>query len=191
MTQFILQTLKGVNFTSAVILDGITNIGKQAFYDRTGFTHVIIPASVTSIDSYAFYNCSGLNSVTIPASVTSIGSHAFYTCTGLNGIYISEGVKTIGSEAFYGCSGLTSVTIPASVTNIYSKAFKSCSIKSVTVKRSTLPLTILQDGDEFGTTSSLLSIIESIYVPSSVVSLYQTDTNYRWTGYASKIKAIP
>ena len=51
---------------------------------------VEIEEGVTSIGRYAFYNCSGLTSVTIPNSVTSIGSEAFYGCSGLTGVYITD-----------------------------------------------------------------------------------------------------
>ena len=45
--------------------------------------HYTIQEGVTSIGKNAFYNCRGLTSVTIPNSVTSIGKNAFYNCRGL------------------------------------------------------------------------------------------------------------
>ena len=45
--------------------------------------HLVIPDGVTSIGRRAFWNCSGLISVTIPNSVTSIGSYAFDRCSAL------------------------------------------------------------------------------------------------------------
>jgi len=41
---------------------------------------VVIKDGVTSIGKYAFFWCSGLTSITIPNSVTSIGEHAFANC---------------------------------------------------------------------------------------------------------------
>ena len=48
---------------SYVIPDGITSIGRTAFYYRNDLTSVTIPDSVTSMGFYAFYGCSNLTSV--------------------------------------------------------------------------------------------------------------------------------
>ncbi len=98
-----------------VIPEGVTSIGKSAFYDCDSLTSVTIPDSVTSIDEEAFYECSSLTSVTIPDSVTSIGWCAFYECSSLTSVTIPDSVTSIGSGAFYGCSSLTSVTIGSGV----------------------------------------------------------------------------
>ena len=87
---------------------------------------VVIKDGVTSIGKYAFFWCSGLTSITIPNSVTSIGEHAFANCSGLTSITIPNSVTSIGNGAFSGCSGLTSITIPNSVTSIGNGAFSRC-----------------------------------------------------------------
>lgn len=61
----------------AIINEGVTSIGYQAFYYCSGLTSITIPNSVTSIGWSAFYYCSGLTSITIPNSVTSIESFTF------------------------------------------------------------------------------------------------------------------
>lgn len=48
---------------------------------------LVIPNGVTSIGRYAFYCCNSLTSLTIPNSVTSIGERAFYRCSGLTSIH--------------------------------------------------------------------------------------------------------
>ena len=65
---------------TVVIKDGVTSIGKYAFFWCSGLTSITIPNSVTSIGEHAFANCSGLTSITIPNSVTSIGNGAFSGC---------------------------------------------------------------------------------------------------------------
>ena len=65
------------------IPDGVTEVGKYAFWLCFNLTSVIIPNSVTTIGNLAFYNCSNLTSVTFGSSVATIGERAFENCNSL------------------------------------------------------------------------------------------------------------
>ena len=110
------------------IQNGVTSIGKDAFYKCTGLTSVTIPEGVISIGYEAFCNCTGLTSVTIPDSVTSIGSSAFESCTGLTSITIPDSVTSIGAWAFDACTGLESITVDGG--NKYYHSAGNCLIKT-------------------------------------------------------------
>ena len=149
---------------SITIADSVTSIGRSAFENCAKLANVTIPAGVTRIDDWAFYDCDALTNVTIPGSVTRIGSEAFYGCAKLASVTFTEGLTTIDSRAFQSCTSLESITIPASVTSIGTGAFQSCSsLKSITI-----PEGVTSIGDSaFYNCSSL----KSITIPEGVTSI--------------------
>ena len=94
--------------TSINIEDGVTTIGKYAFFIMKKVTEVTIPNSVTSIREGAFSSCSLIN-ITIPDSINSIGNYAFSDNSNLESITIPDSVVYIGTEAFYNCGSLKDV----------------------------------------------------------------------------------
>ncbi|MGN0468357.1 MAG: leucine-rich repeat domain-containing protein, partial [Acutalibacteraceae bacterium] len=96
---------------AVVIEDGVTSIGRYAFYGFESLASVTIAESVTSIGISAFSGCDSLTSVTIPDSVTSIGSWAFYNCSSLTGITIPDSVTSIGDYAFGDCNSLKEINV--------------------------------------------------------------------------------
>ena len=188
-----------------VIEDGVTNIGKYAFYECTNLTSVEIPNSVTSIKVAAFAYCASLTSIKIPNSVTSIGDLAFDKCSALTSITIPNSVTSIGECAFYNCQALTSIEIPNSVTSIGYEAFEYCTaLTSIEI-----PNSVMSIGDyAFYDCKRLTSIIFNgstpptfgenvfyrvnksipVYVPANSREAYKDALS----GYGfSNIKAIP
>ena len=114
MTEDLYYNLDKGTITNAIIENGVTSIGKYAFYNCIHLASITIPASVTSIDRDAFKGCWSLVSLNIPASVTSIGQGAFIYCTGLTSVTIPTSVTSIGNSAFESCTALTSsLSLPA------------------------------------------------------------------------------
>ena len=110
---------------SVEIAGTVDSIGNYAFTD-TALTELVIPEGVTGIGRCAFYECEDLVSVELPESISLIADSAFYSCTRLETIAIPEGVTLISLAAFSNCTGLTSVEIPESVTTVEPYAFSDC-----------------------------------------------------------------
>lgn len=76
----------GPQVNKIIIGQGVTSVGKHAFYSCKNATEIEIGNSVKKIASYAFG--STFTSVTIPASVTSIDKYAFRAAAALQGYYV-------------------------------------------------------------------------------------------------------
>ena len=71
-----------------------------------GAAHVTIPDGVTQIGKTAFFKCDTVTGVTIPDSVVEIGERAFKYCSNLTTVEFGAGVCEIGSQAFGDCKQL-------------------------------------------------------------------------------------
>jgi hypothetical protein len=133
-----------------VIGNGVTNIGRYAFYNCSNLTSVTIPASVTLISGHVVFElCSSLTSINVDSANTEYCSIGGVLLTkdktmllaypeGKQGAYtVPSGVKNIVDNAFRDCNYLTSVTIPAGVESIGAFAFYDCrAMTSVTIPAS-------------------------------------------------------
>ena len=203
------------NLVSIIIPDSVTNIGSQAFYSCTNLKNIEIGAGVSNLGTKWFLGCTSLESIVvsedntvfdsrdncnavietstnklkvgckntiIPNTVTQLDGSCFEGCTGLTSIIFPESLYDIGGWAFRECDGLTNITIPATITTIGSDAFRHCSNLRYAICESINPPTLGSD--------AFIEVHKDfiIYVPNTVVEIYQQATN--WVSYADKIKSI-
>jgi hypothetical protein len=164
---------------TAIIEQGVTNVGNYAFQDCVELTSATIPYSVTSIGEGAFQDCPKLSSITfpVPASLTSIGNGAFVWCRSLTSITLPASLTSIGSQAFQECYTLASITIPALVTSIGYMAFNYCvDLKSIT-NLSLRPQSISQATAWFIGPHGPGGV--TLTVPTSSVERYKTATVWK------------
>lgn len=108
------------------IREGVTSVGRSAFYSCSYVTQVTVPDSVLSIGDYAFRSCSRLKEASLGSGLQSIGFRAFFSCDSLSDITIPKGVTTIGEGAFCYCSSLTDIVVPNGVKAIEAWTFSNC-----------------------------------------------------------------
>ncbi len=153
------------NGIGKIVCDGdITEIGKEAFYQRTKLTTIIIPETVTAIGECAFQRCGFLENITIPNSVTTIGESAFQRCTALTKVTLSTRLTEIKYNTFGDCPALKTVTIPANVETIGERAFDSCdSLENLEICNGVKNI----DLSAFANCSALTSVV----IPDSVTEI--------------------
>lgn len=166
-----------------------TYIGNSAFTDSSSLTSVSFPAC-TSIVDFAFTRCYDLTTVSFPVCM-SIGGLAFFQCYNLATVSFPV-CKIIYDGAFMNCRSLTTASFPV-CTSIRSDVFAACwCLSSLTLGASAVCK--LSNSNAFFATpfagySSCFSGTPYIYVPASLVSAYQSATN--WAYFSSYFSAIP
>lgn len=137
----------------------LTTLGAYAL-SGTKITNLNLPA-LTTIAGYAFYECTTLTSLTLP-SLTEIPYNGFRQYKGLVTADLPA-LKKIGSNGLYQCTNLTSLILRGSTL---------CTL----VAGSTL------------TGSKILGGTGYVYVPRSLLSSYQSASN--WSNISAQFRAL-
>ncbi len=116
----------GLDVKTAVIGEGVANIGKCAFQNCRELTEIILPESLTEIGESAFFLCTSLPAITLPRGLTSIWEYAFENCTALRSVEVPEGVTALPRDVFTTCYALTTVSLPDGLKSIGEAAFAYC-----------------------------------------------------------------
>ena len=146
-----------------------------------GVKKITIKNGVTSIGRGAFYGLRSLTSVSIPGSVKVVGASAFNFCDGLRSIVIPEGVTTIEGSAFANCDVLYSITIPTTLKTFEQAVFASdCGGRNVKISSLEAWCNISFSGsysnpldcDGYGGTLILNGeIVKELVIPSSITEV--------------------
>lgn len=172
-----------INYPNLTVADfpACTSVGSCAFSMCTALQSVSFP-SCTNIEDAGFYNCHILNP-NFPVC-TTVGEYAFGAnpFTSVN----FPLCETIGSYAFAMCRQLTEATFPK-CSIIYPRAFNWCQkLTSLTLPGSYVVSLKASAANIFSSAAFMDSGL--VYVPSSLVSTYQSATY--WSEIAHKIRAI-
>ncbi len=108
-------------------------IGDSAFSDCTKLQAIVIPDSTTHLGNNIFSGCTKLQAIVIPDSVTYLGYSAFSGCTSLASVHLGTGLTRVEGSTFYGCEALTSIEIPDTITSIGGSAFANCGLTGIEI----------------------------------------------------------
>lgn len=119
--------------TSVIISEGVTSIGKYAFWQNDKISSLLILEGVTLIDECSFQYCYALETVTFPATLTEIESQAFHCCNALKNVYFKNPnvLDYLGVESFVTYSSGSAAPIPCTMyapcgsTSKYETQFKN------------------------------------------------------------------
>ena len=172
------------NCESIIIPEGITKVGKEAFYCATKLKTISLPSTLQNINDEAFFSCESLEKVELHEGITSIGARAFYACTSLKELSLPKSLEVIKAATFGNCKSLSQITIPDSVRNIESSAFSNCT----NLQELTLPEGVQEVADNAfsGCTSLTRVSIESEQV-SLGANAFQGCTSMKSVNSAGKL----
>ena len=154
-------------------LPKVTTLGYSAFSDCINLTSITLD-DLTSIGDYCFMNCSSLSSFH-GKSVSYLGQYAFQG----SGIitFVSETPITGGIyNALYGAAGLEKIDL--SYTNSFSNGFFRCAVLNTLVLRNNTICKLSGIGAFQSSPFASGGTGGTLYVPSALISSYQSATNW-------------
>ena len=78
------------DITEIVVENGITSIGREAFYNMVQAESISIPESVTVIKGCALQGCESIKKLHLPDNLVAIGTNAFQFMDSCEGFYIDK-----------------------------------------------------------------------------------------------------
>lgn len=90
----------------------VFGIAEKSFYANSNITSINILNGISEIGLEAFAFCENLSNINMPDSLTEIGELAFYNCDKIKNIYVPKSVNKIGFSAFSYCSSINTISIP-------------------------------------------------------------------------------
>lgn len=111
------------------IADSIEYIGESAFSGMNSLkTNIILPSSLKKVDKYAFYNSYNNAGIIFRGTDTVVCDHAFDNCAAnsLGQVADLTGVTSLGEGAFNGCYSLVEVKNTDDIKTVGKDAFRDC-----------------------------------------------------------------
>lgn len=149
---------------------------ERVFMHCTNITGVSAPL-LTSLRSQTFTDCYGLISADFPSLTTLNGSSHFQSCNNLTDVNIPL-LTSLSSSMFNSCSKLELIDLPKVTSLNVNRAFYNCSKLQTIILRHTSLVPLGADTLSNTPFAGAGGLTGTLYVPSALVSSYQTATNW-------------
>lgn len=158
-----------------VEFESVKSIGANFFQNNQTIKSVSFP-NATNTGYTAFYDCKQLESIYFPKA-TTINSYSFRNCVKLTNVKL-ESATTLNDYCFQGCLGLETMNLPK-CTYISLTAFVGGLSKFDTLVLGSDTVCALAGIGAFVNTPFRNGTGGTVYVPSSLVSSYESATNWK------------
>lgn len=188
-------------YTGDIVLNGITRLYPYAFGRPDNAPNntliSVTGADVTTLEDRAFGNCRSLNSVYLP-NVTSVTGTAFYRTYAL-GVIVMPKLQTAPAYFANRSGGTSGTSTPGLILdfgllkNIVANGFReSFGLKTLILRKANSICTLANINAFTSTRFESSGLGGTLYVPSALVSSYQSATNWSTIlGYTNnQIKSI-
>ena len=181
------------NLAITSLPSGLTALGNYAFFGCYNIAVTEIPSGVTSIGDYAFNACINITSISTSAAITSLGSGVFLSNSGGNAGYgmklahasfpnmVINNISTVFGSTMVerACQLLEDADIGGTKV-ISANAFANCYKLQTLILRKSDAICTLSNVSAFLNTPmrGYNDLTGTIYVPSALISTYQTATNW-------------
>lgn len=179
------------NLALTSLPSALTGIESYSFQNCYKLAITELPSGVTSIGAYAFNNCKKISSISSTGAITNLSGQAFNGSTShpmtLASASFPNMALTSNIGAVFGsttaanaCQQLEFCDI-GSTFGIASNAFANCYKLQTLVLRKTASVCMLANVSAFLNTPmrGYNSLTGTVYVPSALISSYQTATNWK------------
>ena len=195
-----LDEVATASLSGTLVLTEATKIEVNAFFGNTGITSASSD-TVQTIMGGAFRECTGLTSISFPNCTTFSGNGGvLYSASALTDVYLPKLSSPLPNYAFRDCASLVNLALPRG-TSVYTQVFCECSnLEALDFggEGGLLAAQALKDAPKLNKlilrSSSLKTLANTnafdntpfangkaggtLYVPSALVSSYQSATNW-------------
>lgn len=176
------------------ITSDILSLPPYAIAKRTGITSIELTNGSFTIGTSNFRECTSVQTIKTPGKIGAGVNSCFYGCTALQGIVLVHADnydRTLYNEFFRGCSALSYLDTNLSGSG-QSNVFYGCANLGTLVLRKNGVFTLGNINHFTGTPFASGGSGGTLYVPSALISSYQSATNWSTIlGYSTNsIQAI-